>query len=77
MNEANSLRFDGYTKGLVLNVKLRGPQGGREVMVRLPSPTFIAYVNLKERPPEEEKNLDPDSWDWHKVRSCTKGLLLW
>jgi hypothetical protein len=46
-------------------------RGGREVMVRLPASAYIAFSNLKERLSDEEKNLDPDAWEWNKVTPPT------
>jgi len=66
---AHGLPFEGDSKGLVLqcNMAADDSRGGREVMVRLPASAYIAFSNLKERLSDEEKNLDPDAWEWNKV----------
>jgi len=70
---AQALPFDGGIKGLVLRICLEPHQetrcrsGRTEVIVRLPSPTYVAFINLKESPVQEAKDLDPDAWEWHKV----------
>lgn len=66
---AHGLPFESDSKGLVLQCNMPAEHGcgGREVMVRLPASAYIAFSNLKERLADEEKNLDPDAWEWNKV----------
>jgi hypothetical protein len=73
---AHGLPFEGDSKGLVLqcNMPAEDGRGGREVMVRLPASAYIAFSNLKERLSDEEKNLDPDAWEWNKVTPPLRSL---